>query len=51
MFTKSIATILVMSWIAVERIRIDGQRLMYKHEVTGPGGKRDERETNFELQP
>ena len=37
--------------IAVERIRIDGQRLIYKHEVTGPGGKHDERETNFELEP
>jgi hypothetical protein len=27
----------------VERIRIEGPRLIYKHAVTGPGGKRDER--------
>jgi hypothetical protein len=28
----------------IERIRIDGQRLIYKHEVTGPGEKGNERE-------
>jgi hypothetical protein len=33
----------------IERIRVDGQRLIYDHEVTGPGDKRDERETVFEL--
>jgi hypothetical protein len=33
----------------IERIRLDGQRLIYKHEVTGPGDKRDEREVVFEL--
>jgi hypothetical protein len=27
----------------IERIRVDGQRLIYKHEVTGPGEQRDER--------
>jgi hypothetical protein len=33
----------------IERIRLDGQRLVYKHEVEGPGGKRDEREITFDL--
>jgi hypothetical protein len=33
----------------IERIRIDGQRLIYKHELSGPGGKRDEREIEFPL--
>jgi len=32
-----------------ERIRVDGQRLIYKHEITGPGEKRDEREIVFDL--
>ena len=34
----------------IERIRVDGQRLIYKHEVTGPDDKRDEREIVFDLQ-
>jgi hypothetical protein len=33
----------------IERVREDGQRLIYKHEVTGPGEKRDEREIVFDL--
>ena len=33
----------------VERIRIDGDRLIYNHEVTGPGDKHDEREIRFEI--
>jgi hypothetical protein len=33
----------------VERIRIKGGRLNYKHEITGPGGKYDEREVVFNL--
>jgi hypothetical protein len=33
----------------IERIHLDGQRLIYKHEVTGPGDKRDERQITFEL--
>jgi hypothetical protein len=33
----------------IERIRVDGRRLIYKHEVTGPGEKRDEREIVFEV--
>lgn len=33
----------------VERIRVDGRHLIYKHEVTGPGDKRDEREVVFDL--
>jgi hypothetical protein len=33
----------------VESIRVEGEHLIYKHEVTGPGGKRDEREITFEL--
>jgi hypothetical protein len=33
----------------IERIRVDGQHLMYKHEITGPGEKHDEREITFEL--
>ena len=33
----------------IERIRLDGQHLIYKHEVTGPGEKRDEREIIFDL--
>src|SRR2546422_190307 len=28
----------------VERIGIDGKRLVYKHEITGPGDKHDQRE-------
>jgi hypothetical protein len=33
----------------VERLRVEGEHLIYKHEVTGPGGKRDEREISFEI--
>ena len=33
----------------IERIRIHDQHLIYKHEVTGPGEKRDEREIVFDL--
>ena len=33
----------------VERIRIKGGRLNYKHEITGPGGKYDESEVVFNL--
>ena len=33
----------------VERIRIEGNRLIYKHEITGPGEKHDEREIGFEI--
>ncbi len=35
--------------MVIERIRVDGQRLIYKHEVRGPGGKREEREITFDL--
>jgi hypothetical protein len=31
----------------VERVRVDGTHLIYKHEVTGPGDKHDEREVHF----
>src|SRR5262245_35885477 len=33
----------------IERIRVDDNNLVYKHEVTGPGGKRDKREIVFDL--
>jgi hypothetical protein len=33
----------------VERVRVNGTRLIYKHEITGPGGKHDEREIAFEV--
>jgi hypothetical protein len=35
--------------MTIDRSRVDGQRLLYKHEVTGPGDKRDEREVVFDL--
>lgn len=35
--------------MAIELIHIDGQHLIYKHVVTGPGEKRDESEVTFEL--
>ena len=35
--------------LVIERIRVDGQHLIYQHEVTGPGDKRDEREIVFDL--
>src|SRR5256885_910286 len=30
-----------------ERIRVEDNRLIYKHEITGPGKKRDEREISL----
>jgi hypothetical protein len=33
----------------IERVRVDGQRLIYKHEITGPDNKRDEREITFDV--
>ena len=33
----------------VEHLRVEGEHLIYKHEVTGPGGKHDEREITFEI--
>jgi hypothetical protein len=33
----------------VERTRVDGSYLIYRHEVQGPGAKRDEREVVFDL--
>ena len=33
----------------MERIRVDGQRLVYKHEITGPGDNHQEREIVFPL--
>jgi hypothetical protein len=33
----------------VERVRVDGTHLIYKHEITGPGAKHDERQITFEL--
>jgi hypothetical protein len=33
----------------VERVRVDATRLIYKHEITGPGDKHDEREIAFEI--
>jgi len=33
----------------VERIRIEGPRLFYKHEVLGPGGTREERKVIFDF--
>jgi hypothetical protein len=35
--------------MVIERIRLDGKRLIYKHEVIGPGDKRNEREVVFDL--
>src|SRR5690348_2891319 len=35
--------------MVIERIRVEGQHLIYKHEVTGPGDKHDEREITFDL--
>jgi hypothetical protein len=35
--------------MVIERIHVDGKRLIYKHEVQGPGDKRDEREVVFDL--
>ena len=31
----------------IERVRVDGTHLIYKHEITGPGEKHDEREIHF----
>jgi len=33
----------------VERIRAEGKHLIYKHEITGPGDKHDEREITFDI--
>ena len=33
----------------VERIRIQDERLVYGHEITGPEGKREQREIIFDL--
>src|SRR5262245_16243409 len=33
----------------VERIRIQDGQMIYKHEITGPRGKRDERDIVFDL--
>jgi len=33
----------------VERIRVEGERLIYKHEISGPDDKRDEREIIFDV--
>jgi hypothetical protein len=33
----------------IERIRAEGKRLIYRHEISGPGDKHDEREIVFEL--
>jgi hypothetical protein len=33
----------------VERIRIESNRLVYRHEVAGPGDKHDEREVVFDI--
>jgi hypothetical protein len=38
------------AFTVVERTRLEGNRLIYRHEVTGPGDKRDEREIVFDLQ-
>src|SRR5262245_53162551 len=36
-------------YTVVERIRFEGQHLIYKHEITGPGGKREKREVTFDV--
>jgi hypothetical protein len=33
----------------LERLRVDGEHLIYSHEVTGPRGKHDGREIAFEI--
>ena|SRR5438876_2904941 len=33
----------------VERILVEGDRLIYKHDVRGPGDKHDEREVIFNI--
>src|SRR5262245_56063011 len=33
----------------VQSMRVQGEHLIYKHEITGPGGKREEREVTFEV--
>ena len=35
--------------IVIESIRLEGNHLTYKHEISGPGGKRDEREIVFDV--
>ena len=39
----------VHEFTVAERVRVDGMHLIYKHEITGPGGKHDEREITFDL--
>src|SRR5262245_49813516 len=33
----------------VESMRVQGEHLIYKVEITGPGGKREEREIRFDV--
>ena len=33
----------------VERVRVDGKHLIYRHEIIGPGDKHDEREIAFDV--
>ena len=33
----------------IESIRVEGEYLIYKHKITGPGGKREESEVIFEV--
>ena len=35
--------------MVTEHIRIHDQQLIYKHEITGPGEKHDEREISFDI--
>jgi hypothetical protein len=35
--------------MVIEHIRVEGSHLIYKHELQGPGDKRDEREVVFDL--
>jgi len=35
--------------IIVESLRVEGEHVIYKLDVTGPGGKRQEREITFEV--
>jgi len=33
----------------IDSIRVESEHLIYKHEITGPGGKRGKREVTFEV--
>ena len=33
----------------IERMRVEGAHVIYRHEITGPGDKRDEREIVFDI--